>query len=121
MEVKRLEIPDIVMITSRRFGDERDFFSETYNLSRFATAGIDQPFVRDCQSLSRTKATLRGLHCQVAPNPHWATAAIRPGERPAQLRQTARGVWRALAILAFLNHAGRRSNLWRKMLDTAPF
>jgi dTDP-4-dehydrorhamnose 3,5-epimerase len=68
MKVKRLEIPDIVMITPRRFGDERGYFSETYNLSRFATAGVDRPFVQDNQSRSRTKATLRGLHCQVAPN-----------------------------------------------------
>ena len=68
MRVERLEIPDVVMIVPRRFGDERGYFSETYNLKRFAAAGIDRPFVQDNHSRSRIKGTLRGLHCQVAPN-----------------------------------------------------
>ncbi len=68
MPFKSLDIPDVTMIVPRRFGDERGYFSETYNLKGFASAGIDRPFVQDNQSLSRSKGTLRGLHCQVAPN-----------------------------------------------------
>lgn len=68
MKVERLEIPDVVLVVPRRFGDARGHFSETYNLKRLAEIGIDRPFVQDNQSLSRTKGTLRGLHCQVAPH-----------------------------------------------------
>ena len=65
MKVERLSIADVVLLTPPRFGDERGFFSETFNAERLATLGIDQPFVQDNQSLSRLKGTVRGLHCQV--------------------------------------------------------
>ncbi len=68
MNVERLEIADVILIVPRRFGDARGHFSETYNFRRLAEIGIDRSFVQDNQSLSRTKGTLRGLHCQVAPN-----------------------------------------------------
>jgi dTDP-4-dehydrorhamnose 3,5-epimerase len=68
MKVERLSIPDLVLIVPKRFGDERGHFSETYNAKRLREIGVDAPFVQDNQSLSRAKGTLRGLHCQVAPN-----------------------------------------------------
>ena len=68
MKVERLGIADIVLLTPPRFSDERGFFSETFNAERVAAAGIDQPFVQDNQSLSVTKGTIRGLHCQVDPH-----------------------------------------------------
>jgi dTDP-4-dehydrorhamnose 3,5-epimerase len=68
MKVERLAIPDVILLTPPRFGDARGFFSETYNAQRFAEAGVEQPFVQDNQSLSARKGTLRGLHCQIAPN-----------------------------------------------------
>lgn len=67
MKVERLEIPEVILVTPPRFGDNRGFFSETYNLSRMTEAGIDIPFVQDNQSLSRQKGVVRGLHCQLAP------------------------------------------------------
>ena len=42
-------------------------FSETYNKNALAGAGIDFHFVQDNHSLSATKGTLRGLHCQILP------------------------------------------------------
>jgi dTDP-4-dehydrorhamnose 3,5-epimerase len=68
MKVERLAIPDVILLTPRKFGDARGFFSETFNARRFAEAGIDLPFVQDNQSLSERRGTIRGLHCQVAPN-----------------------------------------------------
>ncbi len=68
MNVERLAIPDVILLTPPRFGDARGFFSETYNAQRFAEAGVEQPFVQDNQSLSARKGTMRGLHCQIAPN-----------------------------------------------------
>lgn len=68
MKVERLAIPDVILVTPPRFGDNRGFFSETYNIQRMAEAGIALPFVQDNQSLSRQKGVLRGLHCQLAPH-----------------------------------------------------
>ncbi len=68
MKVERLNIADVVLVTPPRFGDERGFFSETFNAERLAAIGIDQPFVQDNQSLSVVRGTVRGLHCQVGPH-----------------------------------------------------
>ncbi len=65
---ERLAIPEVILITPPRFGDERGFFSETWNAARYAEAGIPAGFVQDNQSLSATVGTLRGLHCQIAPS-----------------------------------------------------
>lgn len=69
MKVERLSVPDVILVTPPRFADSRGFFSETFNVERFAAAGIDAPFVQDNQSLSRDRGVIRGLHCQVAPYP----------------------------------------------------
>ena len=68
MKAERLAIPDIVLATPPRFGDDRGFFSETYNADRMAEVGIAMPFVQDNQSLSGRRGTVRGLHCQLAPH-----------------------------------------------------
>ena len=67
LEVTPLAIPDVLEIKPRKFGDDRGFFSETYNAQRFAEAGIIMPFVQDNQSFSSERFTLRGLHFQAPP------------------------------------------------------
>jgi len=69
MKVERLRVPDLILVTPPRFGDARGFFSEVFNVPRFAEAGIDLPFIQDNQSLSQERGVIRGLHCQVAPHP----------------------------------------------------
>lgn len=64
MQVQRLEIPDVIVVTPRKFGDHRGFFSETYKRDAYAQAGIDAEFVQDNQSLSAEPGTVRGLHFQ---------------------------------------------------------
>ena len=56
------------LITLRRHGDARGWFSETYNVRTFAALGIDCAFVQDNHSLSVPVFTLRGLHFQVPPH-----------------------------------------------------
>lgn len=68
MKVEPLDIPEVLVITPKRFADSRGFFSETFNIHRFAEAGIDKPFVQDNHSLSRARGVVRGLHCQLAPH-----------------------------------------------------
>jgi dTDP-4-dehydrorhamnose 3,5-epimerase len=69
MQVERLAIPEVILLTPPRFGDARGFFSETFNARRFAGAGVGGPFVQDNHSLSVARGTVRGLHCQIAPSP----------------------------------------------------
>ncbi|MDV7341701.1 dTDP-4-dehydrorhamnose 3,5-epimerase [Terasakiella sp. A23] len=67
MDVIALDIPDVKLIVPAKFGDERGFFSETYNQQRFLDAGIDMTFVQDNHSLSADVGVLRGLHYQKPP------------------------------------------------------
>jgi dTDP-4-dehydrorhamnose 3,5-epimerase len=57
----------VVEIRTRRFEDERGFFSEVWNLDAFAEAGIHVAFVQDNHSFSHDVGTLRGLHFQAPP------------------------------------------------------
>jgi dTDP-4-dehydrorhamnose 3,5-epimerase len=67
-EITRLAVPDVLLITPKRPGDERGFFSETYNAKILAEAGFDKTFVQDNHSMSGRRGTLRGLHFQRAPH-----------------------------------------------------
>jgi dTDP-4-dehydrorhamnose 3,5-epimerase len=68
VKVERLAIPDVMLITPQKFGDNRGFFSETFNAQRMVEAGITEPFVQDNHSRSAKRGTVRGLHCQIAPS-----------------------------------------------------
>jgi dTDP-4-dehydrorhamnose 3,5-epimerase len=65
---QRFAIAGPLLLQGRRFGDDRGFFSETYNARAFAEAGINSVFVQDNHSLSREKGTVRGLHFQRPPH-----------------------------------------------------
>jgi dTDP-4-dehydrorhamnose 3,5-epimerase len=67
MIVEDTTLAGLRMISPRKFGDARGFFSETYNREAFADAGIDLTFVQDNHSLSALAGTLRGLHFQIPP------------------------------------------------------
>jgi dTDP-4-dehydrorhamnose 3,5-epimerase len=62
-----LELSGLKLVTPRKFGDERGFFSETHNEKTWANAGLNFDFVQDNHSLSRDVGTVRGLHFQTAP------------------------------------------------------
>jgi dTDP-4-dehydrorhamnose 3,5-epimerase len=65
--VETTAIPDVKIITPKKFGDHRGFFSEVYSRKAFAEAGIALDFLQDNHSLSAQVGTLRGLHFQSAP------------------------------------------------------
>ena len=67
LEIKETALPGVIRLTPQRFGDDRGYFCETWNQSRMAEHGLDYRFVQDNQSLSSTKGTIRGLHCQTPP------------------------------------------------------
>lgn len=65
MNVIKTDIPDVMIIEPKVFGDERGFFMESFNAAAFAEAtGVTTPFVQDNHSRS-AKGVLRGLHYQL--------------------------------------------------------
>ena len=68
MEITPTDLPDVKVLTPRRFGDDRGFFCETWNAARMREAGLDLRFVQDNESLSARAGTLRGLHYQAPPH-----------------------------------------------------
>ncbi len=67
MIVRPLSLDGVFEISPRKFGDDRGFFSETYNTKSFAEAGINLTFVQDNHSYSAAKGVVRGLHYQLPP------------------------------------------------------
>ena len=67
IEVRPLALEGVFEVLPNRFGDERGFFSETWNAQDLRDAGIDLQFVQDNHSLSAARGVLRGLHYQLPP------------------------------------------------------
>ncbi|ARN56297.1 dTDP-4-dehydrorhamnose 3,5-epimerase [Sedimentisphaera salicampi] len=66
-EFKKMEIPDVILVTPRVFEDDRGYFMETYKASEFKANGIEEDFVQDNQSFSK-RNVIRGLHFQKKPH-----------------------------------------------------
>ena len=64
MKVVSTELPGVLLIEPRVFGDERGFFLESWNAHSFSDIGIDAQFVQDNHSRS-ARGVLRGLHYQI--------------------------------------------------------
>ena len=64
MKVTPTDIPDVLVVEPRVFGDARGFFFESWNRRTFAAAGLDVDFVQDNHSRS-SRGVLRGLHYQI--------------------------------------------------------
>jgi dTDP-4-dehydrorhamnose 3,5-epimerase len=64
MHVIETDLPGVLILEPKVFGDARGFFQETWNAKVFAEIGIDAQFVQDNHSRS-AKGILRGLHYQV--------------------------------------------------------
>jgi dTDP-4-dehydrorhamnose 3,5-epimerase len=63
MNVQPTNLPEVLVVEPKVWGDERGFFFESYHAQKFAQAGIPARFVQDNHSRSR-RGTLRGLHFQ---------------------------------------------------------
>ena len=79
MDLRATEIHDVLVLTPRRFGDSRGWFSETWNQQRMAEAGLDLTFVQDNQSFSAEAGTVRGLHFQAPPHPQGKLVRVLQG------------------------------------------
>lgn len=79
LEIVNLAIPDVKLIRTRRFTDDRGFFTETYNRRDFLEAGVCKDFVQDNHALSTQRGTLRGLHFQRPPQPQAKLVRVARG------------------------------------------
>lgn len=65
MQVIPSELPGVLILEPKVFGDERGFFYESFNARAFEQAtGLKREFVQDNHSCSQ-RGVLRGLHYQV--------------------------------------------------------
>lgn len=65
MKIIPTELPEVLIVEPRVFGDERGFFLESYNHKMWLEqTGVDSTFVQDNHSRS-TRGVLRGIHYQI--------------------------------------------------------
>ncbi len=72
------ELPGVLILEPRVFGEARGWFKETWNAARYASHGLPSAFVQD--NLSRSvPGVLRGLHYQL-PNAQGKLVTVLDGE-----------------------------------------
>jgi dTDP-4-dehydrorhamnose 3,5-epimerase len=65
MKVIPTDLPEVLILEPKVFGDERGFFYESFNARAFTEAtGLNREFVQDNHSRSQ-RGVLRGLHYQL--------------------------------------------------------
>jgi dTDP-4-dehydrorhamnose 3,5-epimerase len=79
MKVVQTELPGVLILEPKVFGDERGFFLESWNASAFREAtGCDFDFVQDNHSRS-ARHVLRGIHYQLV-RPQGKLVRVTAGE-----------------------------------------
>jgi dTDP-4-dehydrorhamnose 3,5-epimerase len=78
MQIYKTELPGVLIIEPKVFGDERGFFMETWSQERYAERVTPETFIQDNVSFSR-KGVLRGLHFQKI-NPQGKLVYVLQGE-----------------------------------------
>lgn len=68
MKIEETVLQGILILTPKRFGDTRGFFSESWNRKTLSDHGVTLDFVQDNHSVSAIPGTLRGLHFQSPPH-----------------------------------------------------
>ncbi|CAN7722280.1 dTDP-4-dehydrorhamnose 3,5-epimerase [Rhizobium sp. LjRoot98] len=67
MQFQKTAISEVILITPKKIGDSRGYFSETFRLDIFAENVGNFELIQDNQSLSADIGTVRGLHFQLDP------------------------------------------------------
>ncbi len=63
--VTKTDLPEVLILEPKVFGDDRGYFFESFNQREFQqSTGLDTNFVQDNHSMS-AKGVLRGLHFQI--------------------------------------------------------
>jgi dTDP-4-dehydrorhamnose 3,5-epimerase len=64
MEFTPTDLPEVVLIRPKVFGDARGYFMESWEERKFAAGGLELKFIQDNHSHS-ARHILRGLHYQI--------------------------------------------------------
>jgi dTDP-4-dehydrorhamnose 3,5-epimerase len=64
MKVIETNLPEVLLLEPKVFGDARGFFLESWNRQTFADLGLNLDFVQDNHSCS-ARGVLRGIHYQL--------------------------------------------------------
>ncbi len=72
MQVHKTDLPGLLLIEPKVFGDERGHFFEIYSQRTWGEAGLEPKFIQDSLSFSQ-KNVLRGLHFQ---SPRWQAKLV---------------------------------------------
>ncbi|MBI3418939.1 MAG: dTDP-4-dehydrorhamnose 3,5-epimerase [Proteobacteria bacterium] len=67
MQITPTAIPEVKVLSPKKFEDSRGFFSEVYSDKNLAGLGLARGFVQDNHSFSAELFTFRGLHYQEPP------------------------------------------------------
>ena len=78
MNVTTTDLPGVLIIEPRVYGEARGWFTETWSAERYAAHGIESRFVQDNVSYS-VPGVLRGLHYQL-PNAQGKLVSVLEGE-----------------------------------------
>lgn len=78
MEFIKTDIPDLLIIKPKLFGDKRGYFFESWRNEWFEKANINTKFVQDNES-SSTQGVIRGLHYQLPPFPQAKLVRVLKG------------------------------------------
>ena len=68
LQIEKTKLAGVFVLTPKRFGDARGFFSESWSARVMAAQGLDFNWVQDNHSLSMQTGTVRGLHFQSPPH-----------------------------------------------------
>lgn len=80
MNVKRLDIPEIIILEPKIFTDDRGFFYESFHADSFSQViGRNIEFVQDNHSMSY-RNVLRGMHYQISPKQQAKIVRVVSGE-----------------------------------------
>ncbi len=79
MQITPTRLPEVLLLDPKVFGDDRGFFTESFNQRVFDTAlGRPTCFVQDNHSRS-ARGVLRGLHYQLPPHPQGKLVRVSQG------------------------------------------
>lgn len=80
MQAIATDLPGVLILEPRVFGDDRGFFMESFHVERFAAlTGCNNPFLQDNHSRS-SRGVLRGLHYQLPPAAQGKLVRVVVGE-----------------------------------------
>ncbi len=77
MTVRETDLPGVIVLEPPRYRDERGYFMEVWQQTRYAEAGLPERFVQDNISYSE-RGVLRGLHLQ-HPQPQGKLVSVLAG------------------------------------------